>query len=146
MGPSLPLIATTKYPIPMNQPHKALGQPLCPPRARQFPSNRIEEALGIRTYDHVTTSYQTGPYTVWYLHGPFTDFKTVGSLIILDTPEICLTLSSTSNPKQRAHSYINNIRQVVYSTKRRTLCLQRTNPTTYTANAPRNHRDARNRL
>ena len=113
MGPSLPLIATTKYPIPMNQPHKALGQPPRPPRARQFPRNRIEEALGIRTYDHVTTSYQTGPYIVRYIHGPFTHFKTVSSLIILDHPEICLTLSSTSNPKQRAaHSYINNIRQV----------------------------------
>lgn len=112
MEPSLPLIATTKSPIPMSQQHNSPGQPVRPSPARQFPPDRIEEALGIRTHDRLTTSYQTGPYTVRYIHGPFTHFKTVGSLIILDHPEISLTLSPTNNPKQRVYSYINNIRQV----------------------------------
>jgi hypothetical protein len=112
MDPSSPLTAITKFQIPMSQRRNSHHQPVRPSAASRFPRDRIEEALGIRTYDHVTTSYQTGPYTVRHIHGPFTHFKTVGSVIILEHPEVCLTLSPTNDPKQRVHSYINNIPQV----------------------------------
>lgn len=111
LEPSMPPTRTTTSLTPMNQQHPT-QQSLSESTARHCPHDRRVEALGIRTHDQITTSYQTGPYTVRYIHGPFTHYKTVGSLIILDHLEISLALCSTSNPKQRALSCINNIRQV----------------------------------
>jgi hypothetical protein len=71
----------------------------------------IQHALGIQTRDLINTSYNSGPYVVRHIHGPFTYFKEIGSIVILDHPEISLALSP-SDSKQRASAYINNVREV----------------------------------
>jgi hypothetical protein len=76
-----------------------------------YPDN-IQRALGIQTGDIITTSYNTGPYIIHHIHGPITYFTGVGHVVILDHPEISLTLS-TPNAKRKGHGgFINNIRQV----------------------------------
>ena len=76
-----------------------------------YPHN-IQRALGIQPDDIITTSYNTSPYIVHHIHGPITYFTGVGHLVILDHPEISLTLS-TPNAKRKGHGgFINNIRQV----------------------------------
>lgn len=54
----------------------------------------IQSALGIQTNDILTTSYNSGPYIVHRIHGPFTHFECTNSIVILDHPEISLTLLS----------------------------------------------------
>lgn len=72
----------------------------------------IQSALGIQTNDILTPSYNSGPYIVYQIHGPFTHFECTNSIVILDHPEISLTLLSRGTSKKRASGYINNIRQV----------------------------------
>jgi len=72
----------------------------------------IKSALGIYTGDLITTSYNTGPYIIHHVHGPITSFTGVGYLVILDHPEISLTLSTPNAKRKGTGGYINNIRQV----------------------------------
>lgn len=71
-----------------------------------------KQALGIATGDIVTTSYDTGPYEVWGIHGPITWVQTLTSLVIWPWPVISLTLFEPNYPptrKDHRFSYINNI-------------------------------------
>jgi hypothetical protein len=72
----------------------------------------IHSALGIQTGDIITTSYNTGPYIIHHIRGPFTYFTGVGHLVILDHPEISLTLSTPNAKRKGTGGFINNIRQV----------------------------------
>jgi hypothetical protein len=81
------------------------------PKMIRYPS-KIQSALGLQTADIITTSYNTGPYIIHHLHGPFTFFTGVGYLVILDHPEISLTLSTPNAKRKGTGGYINNIRQV----------------------------------
>lgn len=72
----------------------------------------IHSALGIHTADVVTTSYNTGPYIIHHIHGPFTHFTGVGHLVILDHPEISLTVSTPNAKRKGTGGFINNIRRV----------------------------------
>jgi hypothetical protein len=75
-------------------------------------SPTIQGALGIHTGDIIATSYNTGPYIVHQIHGPFTYFTGVGHIAILDHPEVSLTLSTPNAKRKGAAGFINNIRQV----------------------------------
>jgi len=75
-------------------------------------SPTIQGALGIHTGDIIATSYNTGPYIVHQIHGPFTYFTGVGHIAILDHPEVSLTLSTPNAKRKGDASFINNIRQV----------------------------------
>ena len=77
-----------------------------------FSSPTIQGALGIHTGDIIATSYNTGPYIVHQIHGPFTYFTGVGHIAILDHPEVSLTLSTPNAKRKGAAGFINNIRQV----------------------------------
>ena len=71
-----------------------------------------QSALGIQTGDHIATSYNTGPYIIHHIHGPFTYFTGVSHLVILDHAEISLTLSTPTAKRKGTAGFINNIRQV----------------------------------
>lgn len=73
---------------------------------------RIKRALGIQTGDVLTTSYKSGPYLVHQITGPFTHFEEVGAVVILDHPEISLSLTSPNAQRHGISGWINNIRQV----------------------------------
>jgi hypothetical protein len=72
----------------------------------------IQSALGIHTGDNIATSYSTSPYVVHHIHGPFTYFTGVGHLVILDHPEVSVTLSTPNAKRKGTAGFINNIRQV----------------------------------
>lgn len=71
--------------------------------------------LGIATGDVVTTSYGTGPYEVWDVHGPYLWTEGVGDLVIYRYPIISLTLIKPGEQRpghQDHHFYINYIARV----------------------------------
>lgn len=72
----------------------------------------IQSALGIQTGDMLNTSYNSGPYLVHSIHGPFTYFENSGSLVIIDHAEISLSLTIPGAIRKGPSDYINNIRQV----------------------------------
>jgi hypothetical protein len=76
------------------------------------PHTTIQSAFGIHTGDIITTSYNTAPYIIHHIHGPFTYFKDVGYLVILDHAEISLTLSTPNAKRKGTAGFINDIRQV----------------------------------
>ena len=81
-------------------------------RANILYQPKLQSALGIQTGDIVTTSYNTGPYFIYCIRGPITSFNGMGYLVILDHPEISLTLSTPNAKRKGTGGFINNIRQV----------------------------------
>lgn len=75
-------------------------------------TTRIKAALGIQTGDILNTSYNSGPYLVKSIHGPFTHFEEVSGIVILDHPEISLTLATPNAQRTGASGWISNVRQV----------------------------------
>lgn len=73
---------------------------------------RIKSALGIQTGDILKTSHGSGPFLVKSIHGPFTHFKEVSSIVILDHPEISLTLATPNSGRAGASGWISNVRRV----------------------------------
>jgi hypothetical protein len=72
----------------------------------------IRRALGIETGDGVTTSYGSGPYVVIDVTAPFTHFEETFGVVILDHPEVCLTLGAPGALKKGTCGWINNVRRV----------------------------------
>ena len=69
-----------------------------------------KQALGITTGDVVTTSYDTGPYIVRQITGPYTFQITFSYLAICPYPTIALVLAY-ADQFNTAAAYINNVHQ-----------------------------------
>jgi len=70
-----------------------------------------KKVLGIRVGDIVTTSYNTGPYEVWSIHGPHL-WEKHSYYIIYPWPVISLALAYTESHHlfgKKGFSYINDI-------------------------------------
>lgn len=80
-----------------------------------YPGRVYKEALGIRVGDIVTTSYDTGPYEVWYIFGPSYVSKGVGDIVVRLWPVMSLTLVEPGEQPRwlscSPFSYINEVRQ-----------------------------------
>jgi len=74
-----------------------------------------KEALGIATGDVVRTSYGTGPYYVWNIHGPRYTERGVGYFAVWPFPIVSLVLVRSidgfpmSFPDSYSFSYINAV-------------------------------------
>ncbi len=73
-----------------------------------------QSGLGIRTGDIVRTSYDTGPYEVWQIYGPYLWTDSTDYLAIYSAPQMGLQLIRPGEPfRGREHCFwINHISRV----------------------------------